>query len=140
MGKGKILFRGVVVIAFAMALLAISFSAEAGGGNCQSKLVGNSYNCNQNEQGIGANSFTAEFETGGMSQYFDVDYGGDDYGCSCNTVGSVEVPEYDSSGDDFECISTFTGYMISGKVKGKKLSGQGTSEFGDGFIFTCKEM
>jgi hypothetical protein len=139
MGKGKILFT--VVMFSVMALLANSLSAEAGGGgSCQSRLVGKSYSCNQNEQGIGPNSLTIEFETGGMSQDFDVIYGSADYGCSCNTVGSVEVPEFNSSGDDFECVSTSTGYMISGKLKGKKLSGQGTSEFGEGFIFTCKEL
>jgi len=64
MGKGKILFT--VVMFSVMALLANSLSAEAGGGgSCQSRLVGKSYSCNQNEQGIGPNSLTIDSRQGG---------------------------------------------------------------------------
>lgn len=43
---------------FAVSLLAISFSANAGG-NCEGKLLGNSYECNyvNSEGGSGANAF-----------------------------------------------------------------------------------
>jgi|HubBroStandDraft_1064217.scaffolds.fasta_scaffold05246_4 hypothetical protein len=137
MGKGKILFTGVVVFA---SVMAISLSTQASGGNCQAKLVGKSYSCNDNEQDSGPHSFTSSFETGGISDDFDLFYGGADYGCSCNTLGSVEVPDYDSSGDEFECIDTNNGFLINGKIKGKKITGQGTSQFGDSLIFSCKEM
>ena len=71
MGKGRVLFTSAIFSAFLIGLLANSFSAQAGG-NCQSKLVGNTYNCDQSEQGFAGGPFTAEFETGGYSEYFDM--------------------------------------------------------------------
>lgn len=137
MGKGRILFAGAIFSAFVTGLFANSFSAEAGG-NCQSKLVGNSYNCTLKEQVLGSGSFTFEFETGGISQNFDLIIDATaDYGCSCNTTGSVASPKFNSSSSDFECISVSIGYLFSGKVSGKKITGQGTTEGGDGLIFTC---
>ena len=119
-----------------MALLANSFSAEAGG-NCQSKLVGNSYSCNSDDQDLGAAPVTFSFSTGGLSDNFDLLIDSADYGCSCNTTGPLNSPNFDSSPITFECISLSTGYLVSGKVTGKKIKGQGTSVNGDGVIFTC---
>ena len=137
MWRKKILFAGVLVSGFAMALLASSLSEAAG--NCQSKLVGNSYTCSAADQLFGDQTYTFAFETGGFSQNFDLFIDSAEYGCSCNTTGSVASPKYNHSSSDFECISTSTAYLISGKVNGKKLSGQGTAEDGDGFIFSCKQ-
>jgi hypothetical protein len=136
MGKGKIHFTGVIVSAFVMALLANSFSAQAAG-NCQSKLVGNTYSCESNEEGFGTASFTTTFETGGLSADFDMLLGTGDYACSCETTGSVSSPSFDKSSSAFVCQSTF-GFMAVGKVSGKKVTGQGTNAAGNGsFIFTC---
>jgi len=67
----KTLFAGVIFSAFVMALLANSFSAEAGR-NCQSKLVGNFYNCNTVDEDLGPQPGTFEFGTGGISRNFDL--------------------------------------------------------------------
>ncbi|MGO8802935.1 hypothetical protein [Candidatus Binatus sp.] len=136
MGKGRVLFTSAIFSAFLIGLLANSFSAQAGG-NCQSKLVGNTYNCDQSEQGFAGGPFTAEFETGGYSEYFDMFIDAAEYGCACNTTGSVGSPKYDSSSSDFGCISLLTGYFINGKVSGKKITGQGSAEDGKGFIYSC---
>jgi hypothetical protein len=137
--KGKIHFTGVIVSAFVTALLANSFSAQAAG-NCQSKLVGKSFNCEWNEKGGGPEPITVEFETGGLSADFDMSFGGGDYGCTCETTGSLSSPSYDRSSSAFVCESNFD-YMVVGKVSGKKVTGQGTDSSVDGsFIFTCKEQ
>jgi hypothetical protein len=139
MVKGKIVFAGLIFSGFVMALLANSFSAQAAG-NCQSKLVGKSYHCASNEEGIGPDSFTTTFNTGGASADFDMLLGGGDYACSCETTGSVSSPSFDKSSSAFVCQSTF-GFMAVGKVSGKKVTGQGTNATGNGsFIFTCTVM
>ncbi len=136
MGKRKTVFAAVIVAAFLM-LLTNSFSAEAAG-SCQSKLVGNSYSCSVSDEELGTETLTFEFETGGLSKDFDMFDGTGEYGCACNSSGSVTSPKFDSSSSNFECISTDTTYMISGKVSGKKISGQGTSELGDSVVISCK--
>jgi hypothetical protein len=139
MGKGKILFAGVIFSAFVMALLANSFSALASG-NCKFKLVGKSYNCQSNEEGSGSSSFTTTFETGGLSMNFDMHFGGGDYGCACEATGSVNSPSFDRSSSIFVCQSGF-GFMAVGKVSGRKVTGQGTNAAGNApFIFTCTQM
>lgn len=138
MEKRKILFTGAIVCAFLTALLAGSFSAEAE--NCQSKLVGKSFNCSAFDQAGGEQTFTFEFETGGLSQNFDLFINSAEYGCSCNATGSVQSPKFNASSNAFECLSTITSYLINGKLNGKKIKGQGTSEAGDGIIITCKQQ
>lgn len=138
MEKRKLVFAGAIVCAFVTALLAGSFSAEAE--NCQSKLVGKSFSCTATDQNIGEQSFTFEFETGGFSQNFDLFVDSAEYGCSCNATGSVQSPKFNASSNAFECLSTDTGYLVNGKLSGKKIKGQGTSEAGDGIIFTCKQL
>jgi hypothetical protein len=142
MGKGKIHFTGVIVSAFVTAMLANSFSAQASG-NCQSKLVGNSYNCEFNEEGFSEGATTADFETGGISADFDVIFGTADYGCACETKGSPSSPSYDSSSSTFVCAEKPSqgSFMLVGKVSGNKVTGQGTnaSNVDGSFIFTCKE-
>jgi hypothetical protein len=138
MWRKKILFGGVVVSGFVMVLLASSLSEAAG--NCQSKLLGKTYNCTVEDQDFGEDAFTFVFKTGGFSRNFDLFIDSAEYGCSCNTTGSVGSPKFNSSSSNFECISTNDAYLINGKVNGKKISGQGTAKDGDGIIFSCKVM
>jgi len=138
--KRSAIFLTVLMFCAMTLLLANWSSAEAGGGNCQGKLVGKSYDCNTKYSGVSPTSDCFEFETGGFSKNFDVIIDGlVDYGCSCDTTGSFNSPSFDGSSSSFDCLSTSSGFLLNGKVKGKKLSGQGTSESGDSAIFTCVE-
>lgn len=127
-----------VATAFFVALLGSSFSAQAGG-NCQSKLVGKSYDCELvAESGGGPLSECLEFATGGLSGDFDLLFrAGADYGCACNSAGSANSPSFDSSSKSFECLDTNNGFLLNGTIKGKKLAVQGTSEAGDSVVMTC---
>ena len=138
MGKRKILFTGAIFSAFLTASLVGSFSAQAGG-NCQSKLVGNTYNCTGVQEGYGSlGAFTVGFETGGSSQYFDMVFeAGADYGCSCDSSGSVAAPKYDSSSSTFECEEAVTGFGITGKVSGKKIKAQAVNGDGATALISC---
>jgi len=129
----------LAVLMFSALLFNLSSAEAKKKGDCQEALVGNSYTCRQNDEGMTgvSGAITVTFETGGLSSKFDMIYGGEDYGCSCNTTGSLESPNFNGSSSEFECLSLDSRYLLSGNVKGKKLSGQGTSEFGDDVIFTC---
>jgi hypothetical protein len=120
-------------------LLANLSPAEAAGGNCQGKLVGNSYDCNEKYSDSSSDTECYKFETGGVSQNFDIFIGFADYGCACDTTGSFNSPSFDRSSSTFECLSTLSGFLINGKLKGKKLKGQGTDVSGVSVIVACTE-
>jgi hypothetical protein len=126
-------------LAFAMGFVGITSSAQAGG-NCQAKLVGKSYDCNEKYSYSTADTGCYEFVTGGISDNFDLIIdGGADYGCACDTKGSFKSPSFDSSSSAFGCISTDIGYLINGKIKDKKkITGQGIDESGDSVIISCE--
>jgi hypothetical protein len=121
------------------ALLANLSPAEAGGGSCQAALVGKSYDCNiAYSSTYSPEAVCFEFETGGFSNNFDLYLDLiTDYGCSCETTGTYNSPSFDDSGNTFDCISDAEGYLLTGKIKGKKITGQGTSEGGISIIYTC---
>ncbi|MFZ2059431.1 MAG: hypothetical protein WAU82_00325 [Candidatus Binatus sp.] len=121
--------------AFLMGLLASSSSAVAGG-NCQTKLLGKSFACNLKLSNGPPTTDCFEF-TSGTSQnfnFFDDTFG--NFGCACDTTGSFNSPKFDSSSDAFECVDD-SGTQINGKIKGKKISGQGTDIDGNSLIYTC---
>jgi|HubBroStandDraft_4_1064222.scaffolds.fasta_scaffold197234_2 hypothetical protein len=127
-----------VVVTFQVANLS---SAEAKGGNCEAKLVGNSYDCTLNEPPNPPVPFCAEFETGGISVNFDlflISTGTSDLGCVCDTTGSFKSPKIDGSSSVFECVDE-TGTQLNGKIKGKKLDGQASDAAGMSAIYTCTE-
>ncbi len=122
--------------ALLMGLLASSPSAVAGG-SCQAKLVGKSFACNLSLSNGPPTTDCFEFTTGGTSQnfnFFDDTFG--NFGCACDTTGSFKSPKFDGSSDAFECVDD-SGTQINGKVKGKKISGQGTDIDGNSLIYTC---
>jgi hypothetical protein len=125
-----------VVVTFLLANLS---RAEAGGGNCQGKLVGKSYDCNETYGEGFSDTNCYQFETGELSLDFDLFLGSADYGCACDTTGSYKSPSFDKSPSSFECLSTTAGFLINGKLKGKKITGQGTSQGGDSIIISCEE-
>jgi len=121
---------------FLMGLFAITPSAVASG-NCQAKLVGKSFACNLKLSNGPPTTDCFEFTSGGTSQnfnFFDDTIG--NFGCACDTTGSVKSPKFDGSLDAFECVDD-TGTQINGKVKGRKISGQGTDIDGNSLIYTC---
>src|SRR5271170_2682098 len=99
--------RSASVLAVLMFSLVVTFllanlsSAMAGGGNCQAKLVGKSYNCSSKQEGEPESTFCAEFVTGGKSVDFDIlllfNDGSEDLGCTCDTTGSFSSPSFDNS-------------------------------------------
>jgi hypothetical protein len=124
--------------AFCLVLLANSSTAQAGG-NCQTKLVGKSYTCIEEDSVDTTETFGAEFETGGVSSDFDLYYGAADYGCTCETNGSFSSPSFDDNGTKFECVGDGNYWEVTGTVKGKKLSIQGSYILGNSAITSCKE-
>ena len=119
-----------VVVTF---LLANFSSAEA---NCQTKLVGKSYNCDLKFSNQSPATACFEFETGGISANFDLIDGSNDFGCACNTTGSLKKPSFGGSSTAFDCVGPGE-TQINGLIMGKKLSGQGTDEAGASLIYTC---
>lgn len=122
--------------AFATGLLATASPAQASG-NCQAKLVGNAYDCTYND----STPILAciEFSTGGISKAFDLSFDpGGTYGCECQATGSVKAPSFQSSASAFECVSSFSKDALSGKIKGKKMSAQGSNLNGQfQFVLGC---
>lgn len=121
-------------------LLANLSSAQAGGGNCQAKLVGKAYNCTLEQPTMPPQAACFEFVTGGLSANFDlvIAPGGVDLGCACDATGSFKSPSYDGSSSPFECV-TETGTQLNGKIKSNKLGGQATNTQGMSAVYTCTE-
>ena len=128
-------FLTVLVLSAVAVLLANWSSAEAGGGNCEGKLVSKSYDCNFTDNDFPPYSFCLEFGTGGASRYFDVVLGSADYGCACDPTGS----SFDESSSTFECSDNVDPFSLNGKIKGKKLSVQGVGSDGEQYIGTCTQ-
>jgi hypothetical protein len=128
--RRSVSFLTVLVLSAVMVLLANWSSAEAGG-NCQGKLVGNSYDCNFKDNDFPPSSDCLEFTTGG--QYFDAVLGTAHYGCACDVAGGT----FDKSPSTFECSDSGASFSLNGKIKGKKLSVQGVGSDGEQYIGTC---
>ena len=124
--------------AFCAVLLANPLTARAGG-NCQSKVVGKSYTCLEEDSPGSTETFDAEFETGGISTDFDLYYGMVDYGCTCETKGSFSSPSFDENGTKFECVGDGNSWEVTGTIKGKKVSLQASYIGGESAIVSCKE-
>jgi hypothetical protein len=121
--------------ALLMSLLAGSRFAVAGG-NCQAKLVGKSFGCQVKFSNGPAKTDCFEFNAGGVSQYFYFFDQIGNFGCACDTTASFKSPKFDGSSDAYECVDD-SGDQINGKVKGDKISGQGTDIDGNSLIYSC---
>lgn len=117
----------------AVTVLLFNLSSAEAGGNCEGKLVNNSYNCNFTDNDFPPFSDCLKFGTGGVSQYFDGILGPSDFGCACNASGS----SFDKSPSSFECSDPNESFSLNGKIKGKKLSVQGVGSTGEEYIGTC---
>ncbi|MGH7925299.1 MAG: hypothetical protein ACREQH_12000 [Candidatus Binatus sp.] len=135
MGRSIRLVGVAVFSAIVIGVFASSPSAEAMG-NCQAKLVGNSYDCNFTDNNFPPFSNCYEFATGGESQYFDL-YHPIDWGCACDAKGSSNSPSFNSSSNTFECSDDSAPFLVNGKIKGKKLLVQGIGSNGEQWIGTC---
>jgi hypothetical protein len=121
---------------FVAGLLASS-SIALGAANCQSKVVGKSYDCTFKFSDNPTASVCAKFETGGVSPHFDMLFLIADLGCTCLTTGPFTAPSFNASPNAFACVGN--GVQYTEKVKGKKLSGRGTEAIGDSIIISCTQ-
>jgi hypothetical protein len=138
--KRSAIFLAVLMFSALVTVLLANFSpAEAGGGNCQSKLVGKSFDCNAKDSQGGTGSACIKFESGGISKNFDLLISGDDFGCACDTTGSFNSPSFNASSSSFECLGIAAGFLTNGKVKGKKVTAQQIDESGNTDILSCTE-
>ncbi len=132
---------GFLAVLMFSALLTNLSSAEAGGENCQAKLVGNSYNCVFELSDGTSETFCVEFGTGGSSSNFDLFLPpSTDYGCACQATGSFKSPKFNGSASAFECDGVNFGTQIDGKVASKKISGEGSIYSGESFVFSCEKI
>jgi hypothetical protein len=116
------------------------------GGNCMAKLVGSTavapgFNCNVEFSNGSSEQECWTPATGFRSQFFDILTENGiielpDYGCACDTTGSFKSAHFNSSPDQFECDDD-QGGQIQGRIKGKKISGQGSDDQGNALIFSC---
>jgi hypothetical protein len=138
MGRSTGLVAVAVFSAIVMGMFANSTSAEAKG-NCQAALVGKSYNCSFTDNDFPPFQECWGFFTGGVSRYFDLNNGVDDYGCACDPTGSSNSPSFDNSSNTFECSGSnnVTSFLFNGKIGGKKLSVQGVGSSGEQYVGTC---
>ena len=131
-----------VVLCMLAGLLACSPSALAG--NCQAKLVFKSFACTIKYSDGSTSSECFEFTPEGEGpsanfSFFDNDnlFGSEsDFGCSCDVTGSFKKPSFDNSSSGFACDDG-SGDQINGKIKGHKITGQGSDSSGDSAIFSC---
>ena len=132
--------RGLVTVAVCSAILVGLFanlpSAEANG-TCQAKVVDKSYDCNFKDNNFPPFTECWNIGTGGVSQYFDVNNGFDEYGCGCDVTGSTNSPSFNNSANNFECTDSSAPFMFIVKIKGKKLSVQGVGSDGEQYVGTC---
>lgn len=140
MVRSRALCAAVMLSALA-GLLASSPSALAG--NCQDKLVFKSFACTIKYSDGSTASDCWEFITNeGPSAnfgFFDMEtvFGAKNpFGCACDVTGSFKSPSFDNSPSAFACDDG-SGYQINGKIKGHKLTGQGSDSSGDSATFSC---
>jgi hypothetical protein len=113
------------------------FAAHAG--DCQSALVGKSYTCDEEDSTGTTETYSADFATGGVSTHFDFYIGSADYGCTCDPLGPISSPSFDDSPTKFECVGNGNSWGLSGTLKGKKLTVEGSYLTGESAILSCKE-
>lgn len=142
--------RLVALSAFVTVLRCNSSFAESHGGNCQDKLVGNSYDCTYKFFG-GGNGFSfidksvcVTFVTGGLSQNFDwvgvLGSLASDYGCACQATGAFRSPSFDDSPHAFECVGDLVNVVqFHGRVESNKLNGQASEKDGTTIAFHCTQ-
>jgi hypothetical protein len=116
------------------ALLASSPSALAG--NCQDKLHFKSFACTIKNSDGSTSSDCFEFTSEGPSANFNFFDSKNNFGCACDATGSFKKPSFDDSSSGFACDDG-VGDQISGKIKGHKLTGQGSDSSGDSKVFSC---
>jgi hypothetical protein len=130
-------FLAFLMFSIIVTVLLAKLPLVEAGGNCQAKLVGNSYDCVFEIESTSPVDFCVEFETGGISSNFDLLIEAADYGCACDNKGSFKSPSFDASGNTFECVGNGFGTEFNGKVSSDKLSGQGLTDVGTSIDFSC---
>ena len=109
--------------------------------DCDSKLVGTSWDCNFSFSNSAKNSACMDFGHFGLSSEFDMSVTGfdGDEGCTCAAAGSFKSPKFDAKPSNFECTEVVFPSSFLGKVSSKKLTGQYWDHNGlSGFVSCTK--
>ena len=113
-----------------------SYSASAIAGNCEAKLGNKSFACTIKHSDGSTSTDCVEFTPTGPSPIFNYfDFVGL-FGCTCDVTGSFKKPSFDNSASGFECDDG-KGDQIYVKIKGNKITGQGSDSSGDSSILSC---
>lgn len=134
MAKSPALCAAVMLCTLA-GLLPGSTSALAG--NCQAKLVFKSFACTiKNSDGTTSTDCWEFFTNEGPSVNFGFFDSKNGFGCACDVTGKFKKPSFDNSSSGFACDDG-SGGQINGKIKGNKITGQGSDSSGDSELFSC---
>jgi len=133
MAKSPALCATAMLCALA-GLLACSASALAG--NCQAKLVDKSFACTIKTSDGTTSTDCWEFTPEGPSANFSFFDAKHDFGCACDVTGKFKKPSFDNSASGFACDDGL-GDQINGKIKGEKITGQGSDAGGESELFSC---
>jgi hypothetical protein len=133
MTKSVALCAAAVLCTFA-GLLSCSPSALAG--NCEAKLENKSFACTFKNSNGTTTTPCIEFTPTGPSANFNFFGPMGLFGCTCDVTGSFKSPSFDNSSSGFACDDG-KGDEVYGKIKGRKITGQGSDSNGDSTLFSC---
>lgn len=108
--------------------------------DCDSKLVGTSWDCNFTCSNPLVNSSRCmEFGHFSLSSDFDMSLAGfsGDEGCTCVATGSEKSPKFDKEPSNFECTEVNFPSSFLGHVSSKKLTGQYWDSTGLACLSSC---
>ena len=114
----------------------LSCSASALAGNCDAKLANKSFACTIKHSDGTTSTDCIEFTPTGPSANFNFFDTENLYGCTCDVTGSFKSPSFDNSASGFACDDG-KGDQIYGKLKGRKITGQGSDSSGGSSILSC---
>jgi len=113
-----------------------SCSASALAGNCEAKLENKSFACTIKNSNGSTSTDCIEFTPTGPSANFNFFDSTSLYGCTCDVTGSFKSPSFNNSAGGFACDDG-KGHQIYGKIKGRKITGQGSDSSGDSSLLSC---
>ena len=114
----------------------LSYSPSALAGNCDAKLGNKSFACTIKNSDGTTSTDCIEFTPTGPSANFNFFDATSLYGCTCDVTGSFKKPSFDNSASGFACDDG-NGDQIYGKIKGRKITGQGSNSSGDSSLLSC---
>ena len=114
----------------------LSYSPSALAGNCDAKLGNKSFACTIKNSDGTTSTDCIEFTPTGPSANFNFFDTTSLYGSTCDVTGSFKKPSFDNSASGF-AYDDGKGDQIYGKIKGRKITGQGSNSSGDSSLLSC---